>query len=116
MNTKKAIKLAAVITDLLTGHDLVTVSITPSRRNRPEVRLNQSFKEAYTVDYGDGTGVVAIHDSYGVMTGAETWEIDADSRTIYARTTNMSGEPCIFSWTVTDRGEETYRKFSEANA
>lgn len=114
MNKQQAAKLSAIITDLLTGYDLVTVAITPMRQGRPEVRINQSFCQAYTVDHADGTSVVAIQDSYGVMTGAADWDIEPDSRTVYARTTNAYGEVCIFSWTVTDRGEETYEKFRGA--
>ena len=99
MNKTQAQWWVGAITELLTGKDLVTVAIGGLRRS-PKVLTGQRFKEAYIVEYADSTCSLGVSDSYGVMSGAEKWEIDANQRMIHAETTNGFGEPLTFLWVV----------------
>ena len=57
------------LTSLLTGKTLISVSGTEIGIH---VRQNEHFHDAYFVEHNDGTCVVALSDSYGVMTGAKS--------------------------------------------
>jgi hypothetical protein len=100
MNKKQAEFIVKALSEIMTGRRLTSTQTIG--HERPRVRTNQRFEKAYIVDYKDGSCVVAVCDSYGVMTGAENWNIDPDSRSIFAETKNGLGETVHFSWTVED--------------
>jgi len=107
MDKKYADFVVKAVTEILAGHDLVSVATRPDRE--PDVRVHQTFEKAYQVDYKDGRYSVALCDSYGVMTGAdaEDWTIDPDKRAVIAKTTNGPGDALYFSWVVTDDEDGT---------
>jgi len=100
MNKNQADVWVKELTELLTSKNLISVQVTPTG---VEVRQSEKFNNAYFVEYHDGSCVVALHDSYGVMTGADDWQIDPDHRTVHARTTNGYGDLCQFAWTIEDK-------------
>lgn len=105
MNKVQAKAWVNELTQLLSGRNLITVAVTPIGY-KVEVRQNQKFHKAYFVEHSDGDCVVALSDTYGVMTGAEKWEIDPDRRTVHAQTTNGLGEILYYTWTIADDDEE----------
>ena len=114
MDKSRAEQWVEELTGLLSGHQLVTVAVGPGER--AEVRLDQEFEQAYFVGHQDGDCVVALADSYGVMTGASNWRIDPDRRSVHAYATNGFGEPLQWVWTVADdKDGSVWRSMQEAS-
>jgi len=112
MNKNQAEAWVKELTGLLTDKELVSVSIDPIG---VRVRTNQKFEKAYYVQHQDGSCVVALCDTYGVMTGAEHWEIDPDLRSVHAETKNGYGQPLHFVWTMTDnQNGDSWRAMRDA--
>lgn len=111
MDKARAELLCSTISRLLTKKKLVRVSVTPL--TQLVVRVDQSFKGTYFVSHADGSCVVAISDSYGVMSGAETWSIASDTYSIHAETTNNLGEPCRFTWALQEPTKEDWFAFRD---
>lgn len=114
MDKKQAETWVKEITELLQGKNLVSVAAGPG--SRVEIRQNQKFDKSYFVEHKDGSCVVALCDTYGVMTGAETWSIDPDRRTIHAETTNGFGEPVRFAWAIADNDDDGKMFFAMRDA
>lgn len=114
MKQQYANVLVQILTDLLKDRDLVSVAHLSD--NSIEVRTGQRFKEAYAVEVELDKYKVGLHDSYGVMTGAEYWSITPRRKTITAKKTNGFGDPLQFFWVVneSDKGE-IYTEFVEAS-
>jgi len=105
MDRSKAERWVEELTALLERRSLVSVTAGPGERL--DVRLNQKFKQAYFVEHQGGDCVVALADTYGVMTGAGRWRIDPDHRSIHAHATNGFGEPLHWVWTIADDPDGT---------
>ncbi len=104
MNKEYADQLVESITKILSGHKLATVSSTPLGLRQ---QINETFTKSYHIKHpSNNTYSVAIVDSYGVMTGANQWELDADKRSIKCKTTNCTGDLCQFTWTIQDPDPE----------
>lgn len=101
MNKAQAEAWVKELTDLLAGKELITVAVTPIG-HKVEVRQHQEFSKAYFVEHADGSCVVALCDSYGVMTGADNWQIDADKRTVLCHLKNGYNEDLHYTWTIVD--------------
>lgn len=111
MDKEKAEHWVQELTGLLTSKELVAVAVGPGDRVdvRPVV-----FKGSYFVEHQGGDCVVALSDTYGVMTGAEEWSIDPDRRTVHAQTTNGYGEVIRFAWMDLDRGGQSWGDWRDA--
>jgi hypothetical protein len=103
MNKNQAEAWVNEITDLLTGKNLITAAVT-TIGYRVEIRQNQQFKKAYFVEHGE-TCSIAIVDTYGVMTGAENWEIDPNKRTILCHPKNAYDEQLHYTWTIAENDD-----------
>jgi len=102
MNKNQAESWVKEITALLSGKILVTVSVTPIGL---DVRQNQKFNNAYIVEHSEENCTIGLSDSYGVMTGAQEWELKPDQRMVIAKTTNGFNEPLTFAWCISDNDD-----------
>jgi hypothetical protein len=114
MDKSRAEQWVEELTGLLSGHQLVTVTVGPGER--VAVRPDQEFEQAYFVEHQGGNCTIALADSYGVMTGASRWRIDPDRRSVHAYAANGFGEPLQWVWTVADdKDGSVWRSMHEAS-
>ena len=104
MNKQVAELWSSTITKLLSNRNLVRTTL--NYREEVQVRTRQTFKKSYIVELSGDNYIVALCDTYGVMTGANEWNIDENQRTIIAKTTNSYGDPLQFLWTVDEDDSE----------
>lgn len=100
------------LNDFLKNRKLI--SVTQIHTHEPEIRI-VIFDRSYIIDYRNDSYSVRLCDSYGVMTGSESWEINPDRKEIIADTKNGLGEQCWHVWKIFDDNEDenVWRKLIE---
>ena len=93
------------LNDFLKNRKLI--SVTQIHTHEPEIRI-VVFDHSYIIDYKNDSYSIGLSDSYGVMTGSESWSINPDRKEIIANAKNGYGQQCWHVWKIFDDHELEY--------
>ena len=110
MNPKEAEAFVKTLDTLLTGCEFVSVNVHPYDHYRPTIRLHETYRSAYVVTHKDGSAVVGVCDSYGVITGVESFSIDDRGMRINMYWTNAYGERIQQAYVITSPVNDAMRQ------
>ncbi len=114
MNRKEADAWVARLSRLLSGENLVSVRVYSAFDHRPQILVNQEYRDAWVVDCG-GECVVDIADSCGVLPGIERFVVDPESRTLQMEWHNGFGKQQRGAYTLMTHGDDdTFQLWREA--